>query len=153
MSCLWLKFLKLSLLGPVEKCSFAIMQSISVTHTKLYILYSIYMYVCVCIYIYTQRETESCTSVGSDGKESACNAETQVWSLDQEDPLEKGMTTHSSILACRIPWTEETGRLQSMRLQRVRQNWATNTHTHTHVTIYFSPCRNISNFILIPLPI
>ena len=42
--------------------------------------------------------------------------ETQVRSLGQEDPLEKGMATHSSILAWRIPWTEEPGRLQSLRL-------------------------------------
>ena len=39
--------------------------------------------------------------------------ETQVQSLDQEDPLEEGMATHSSVLAWRIPWTEETDRLQS----------------------------------------
>ena len=45
--------------------------------------------------------------------------ETWVQSLDQEDPLEKGMATHSSILAWRIPWTEEPGGLQSMGLQRV----------------------------------
>ena len=45
--------------------------------------------------------------------------ETQVQSLSQEDPLEKGMGTHSSILAWRIPWTEELGGLQSMGLQRV----------------------------------
>ena len=43
----------------------------------------------------------------------------------REDPLEKEMKTHSSILACRIPWTEEPGRLQPMRLQRVRHNLAT----------------------------
>ena len=43
--------------------------------------------------------------------------ETLVRSLNQEDPLEKGMATHSSILAWRIPWSEEPGRLQSMRLQ------------------------------------
>ena len=48
--------------------------------------------------------------------------ETQVRSLDQEDPLEKGMTTHSSILAQRIPWTEEPGGLQSMASQRVRHD-------------------------------
>ena len=42
--------------------------------------------------------------------------------LDQEDPLEKGMPTHSSFLAWRIPWTEEPGRLQSMGLQRVRHD-------------------------------
>ena len=45
--------------------------------------------------------------------------ETQVRSLGQEDPLEKGMASNSSILAWRIPWTEEPGRLQSMGLQRV----------------------------------
>ena len=45
--------------------------------------------------------------------------ETHVQSLAQEDPLEKGMATHSSILAWEIPWTEELGRLQSMGLQRV----------------------------------
>ena len=42
--------------------------------------------------------------------------ETQVQSLGQEDPLEKGMTTHSSIVAWRIPWTEEPDRLQSREL-------------------------------------
>ena len=47
--------------------------------------------------------------------------ETQVQSLGPEDLLEKGMATHSSILAWRIPWTEEPGGLQSMGLQRVRQ--------------------------------
>ena len=46
--------------------------------------------------------------------------ETQVQSLGQEDPLEKKMATHSSILAWRIPWTEEPGELQSMGSQRVR---------------------------------
>ena len=45
--------------------------------------------------------------------------ETWVRSLGQEDPLEKEIATHSSTLAWRIPWREEPGRLQSMRLQRV----------------------------------
>ena len=45
--------------------------------------------------------------------------ETRVRSLGQEDPLEKEMATHSSILAWKIPWTEECGRLQSMGSQRV----------------------------------
>ena len=49
--------------------------------------------------------------------------EIPVQFLDQEDPLEKGMTTLSSVLTWRIPWTEEPGRLQSMGLQRVRHNW------------------------------
>jgi len=43
-----------------------------------------------------------------------------VRSLGQEDPLEEGMATHSTILAWRIPWTEETGGVQSMGSQRVR---------------------------------
>ena len=69
--------------------------------------------------------------------------ETRVWSLDHEDPLEKGRATHTSILAWRISRTEEPGGLQSMGLQRVRRDWVTkhrhrhrhrhrHTHTHTH---------------------
>ena len=53
--------------------------------------------------------------------------ETWVWSLGWEDLLEKGMTTHSSILVWRIPWTEEPGRLQSMGSQRIGHDWATFT--------------------------
>ena len=48
--------------------------------------------------------------------------ETQVQSLGQEDPLEEEMAIHSSILAWRIPWTEEPGRLQPMGSQRVGHN-------------------------------
>ena len=55
--------------------------------------------------------------------------ETRVQSLGQEDPPEKGMATHSSILAWRIPWREEPGGLQSMGLQRVGHNRATSTTT------------------------
>ena len=51
--------------------------------------------------------------------------ETQVQFLGWEDPLEKGMATHSSILAWEIPWTEESGGLQSMGSRRVRQDLAT----------------------------
>ena len=54
--------------------------------------------------------------------------ETQVQFLGEEDPLEKEMATHSSILAWRIPWTEEPGGLQSMESQRDVHDWATNTH-------------------------
>ena len=53
--------------------------------------------------------------------------ETQAQSLGQEDPQEKGMATHSSILAWRIPWTEEPGGRQSMGSQGVWYDWATNT--------------------------
>ena len=55
--------------------------------------------------------------------------ETQVWSLSWEESLEKEMATHSSILAWRIPWTEEPGGLQSVGSQKVGHNWATNTFT------------------------
>ena len=51
-----------------------------------------------------------------------------VQSLGQEDALKEGMATHSSILACRIPWAGKPGGLQSMRLQRVGHNCVTNTH-------------------------
>ena len=55
--------------------------------------------------------------------------ETQLQSLNREDPLENGMTTHSSILALRIPWTEEPGRLQFMGLQKVRTEQLAPIHT------------------------
>ena len=57
--------------------------------------------------------------------------ETWVRSLGWEDPLEKEMATHSSILAWRIPWTEEPDGLQSMGSQRVGHNWATSQDRNT----------------------
>ena len=65
--------------------------------------------------------------------------ETQVQSLDGEDPLEKRMATHSSILAWGIPWTEEPGRLQSMGWQRSGHNWVINTFTLS----YYTPKKSI----------
>ena len=62
---------------------------------------------------------------GSDGEESSAGDPSLVswWERSLgEDPLEKGMAPHSSILAWRIPWTEEPGGLQSMGSQRVRHN-------------------------------
>ena len=58
------------------------------------------------------------------GKNVAIMPETKVWSLGQEDPLKNEMVTHSSILAWRIPWTEDTGRLQCVGSQRVGHNLA-----------------------------
>ena len=55
--------------------------------------------------------------------------ENWIQSLDWEDPLEEGMATHSSILPGESPWTEEPGRLQSIRSQRVGHNWATKDST------------------------
>ena len=63
-----------------------------------------------------------CVTCGSDCKVSACNAGDLDLIPGQEDSLEKGMVAHSSILAWRISWTEESTPLQSMGLQRVRHN-------------------------------
>ena len=59
---------------------------------------------------------------GTDVKNPPAMQETWVRSLGWEDPLEEGMVTHSSILAWRILWTEEPGRLQSIGLERVRHD-------------------------------
>ena len=70
----------------------------------------------------------------TSGKEHACRCrrfkEMWVQSLGWEDPLEEGTATHSSILAWRIPWIEEAGRLQSMESQRVGHDWVTSTCHH-----------------------
>jgi len=61
---------------------------------------------------------------GSYRKEAVCSVHwvSYIWSLVQEDPLEEGMATHSTILAWGIPWTEEPGRLQSLGSQRVEHS-------------------------------
>ena len=61
--------------------------------------------------------------------------ETQVRFLGWEDPLDKEMATHSSILTWRIPWTEESGRLQSMGSKRVRHDRATNLYPNPNINI------------------
>ena len=70
--------------------------------------------------------------------------ETWVQSLGWEDPLEKGMVTHSSIFAWKIPWTEESGQLQSTGSQRVGHNWVTNTQTPEP---YMFRCYGLSQYI------
>ena len=86
--------------------------------------------------------------------------ETQVWSLGQEDSLEKGLAAHSSILAWEIPRTEELGGLQSMVSQRVGHDWTTNAFTFVWTTLpYFHMCchthkrwghyKNISSYKII----
>ena len=71
--------------------------------------------------------SNSCPS-GSDGKESACNAGDPGLIPESGRSLEKGLATHSSIIAWRIPWTKEPGWLQSMGSKRVICNQAINTH-------------------------
>ena len=78
-----------------------------------------------------------CTSlVAQMVKNLPAMQETWVRSLGPEDSLEKWMATHSSILAWKIPWTEELGWLQSMGGKRVRYNWGNNTFTfHAYVCV------------------
>ena len=69
----------------------------------------------------------------ASGKEPICQCgrhKTWVQSLGQEDSLEEGMETHSSILAWRIPWSEETGGLQSTRLEKVGHDQTDLAHIH-----------------------
>ena len=69
-----------------------------------------YVYICACVYMgFSVAQWQDCT----------CGAGDQDSTLGWDDPLEESMATHSSILAWRIPWTEEPGRLQSMGLQRI----------------------------------
>ena len=65
--------------------------------------------------------------------------ETQVPSLDWEDPLDKELATHYSILAWRIPWTEEPDGLQSMGSQRVHGVTMSNSHSSNSVKLYGKP--------------
>ena len=101
---------------------------ILVTNTQLQfrfqILYSIIFTFTLFIIIWASRVTQMV-------KNLPAKWETWVWSLCLEDPLEEGMTTHSSILAWRILWTEESGRLQSMGSQRVGRDWVTDIFTFT----------------------
>ena len=69
----------------------------------------------------------------SESKELPTMQETWVWFLGQEDPLEKGMATHYTVISWRIPWTEEPGGLLSLGSQRVGQDWVTDTFTRSSV--------------------
>ena len=85
----------------------------------------------VCLIKYAGRSPEHSFPSGSLGKRSCLPMqEMRIQSPGWEDPLEKEMATHSSILAWKILWTEERGRLQSKEPQRVRHDWVY-THTHT----------------------
>ena len=71
------------------------------------------------------RQYPTCFPGGSMVKNLLAVPETQVQSLAWKDPLEKEMATHTSILAWKIPWTVETGEIQSMEMQK-SQTWLTN---------------------------
>ena len=81
---------------------------------------------------------------GSVVKNPLANATQSVQSVVQKDPLEKEMATHSSILAWKIPWTEEPGGLQSMESQRVRHNSGTE-HASTRKLSTGKKCSRVKN--------
>ena len=80
---------------------------------------------------------------GSDGKESTCNAETWVWSLGQEDPLEKEMATHSRILAWRILRTEEPDKLHISWGCKESNSTEWLTLSHFDTWVFLSSCISI----------
>ena len=82
------------------------------------------------IYLIPIYQSIRASLVAKTVKSLSAMQETWVQSLGWEDPLEKEMANHSSILAWKIPWTEEPGRLQPMGLQRVRQDWETSLTTY-----------------------
>ena len=102
----------------------------------------IYTYICIYIYVYTHTHTHKHTHIyildfagDTSGKEHICqfrrNNETWAWSLGLEYFLEEGIATHSGIVAWRISWTEEPGRLQSIGSQRFRCDQSDLVHTYT----------------------
>ena len=79
--------------------------------------------------------------------------ENHVRTLGQEDPLEKGVATDSSVLAWRIAWTADPGRLQSMGLQRVRHDWQADTLQSLiplHKTLHLIQCKSQSSSMTEP---
>ena len=91
-------------------------------------------YVCMCLYMHLLGASQVAQWV----KNPPVVWKTQemwVQSLGQEDSLEEGMATHSSILAWRIPWTKEPGGLQSIGSQRVGYNWSHRTCSHTYINL------------------
>ena len=134
------------------------MEKESVRYLRIYVSHIyIYIHTCICTFtnIHTHKNTmeyysaikNSCLMAQMVKSLSAMHG-TQVQSLGQEDPLEKGMLTHSSILAWRIPWTEEPGRLQSLGSQRVGHNWTSKTHKKEWT---FATCNNTKGSVWLPI--
>ena len=89
----------------------------------------------ICLYVYIIIWA---SLVAQMVKHPPAMQETWVLSLGWEDPLEKEMAAHSSILPWKIPWTEKPGGLESTGLQRVGHDWATNTHTCPYECVFYS---------------
>ena len=104
----------------------------------------LYLWECFCFIDYTFTRA---SLVAQRVERLPATQETQVWSLGYEDPLEKEMATHPSILAWRIPWTEELSGLQSTGSQRVGHDWVTDRPPRaTHTIISSSLINNYHNW-------
>ena len=110
-SIFMLHYFSLVLIGSSSSC--VLNTCICITYTYIPNMMSIHTYIQVSTNLLLHVYRSDYIPRGSDSKESAAMKETRVWSLGWEDPLEKEMATHSSILAWRIQWAEEPGRLQS----------------------------------------
>ena len=88
-----------------------------------------------------------CFPGGSEGKESASSAGHPGLTPGSRRSLENGTTTHSSILAWKIPWTKEPGGLQSMCLLKTGHNWATNTFTFSSLSSLTNLSKQISGYL------
>ena len=133
---------------------------ILITHTQKVNYVRRYIYIYGYIYIYTHTHIHRASLVAQRLKHLPPMPETRVWSLGREDPLEKEMVTHSSILAWRIPWTEKPGRLQSTGSQRVWHDWATSLEIDRYIYNYLglgwsvcnvSVCQIIRVYCLFPI--
>ena len=111
-----------SLHYPAQKDSFLVWTS----HMGLYYLFSA---------VYIGLKTDGASLITQLVKNLPAVQETWVWSLGEEEPLEKGMATLSSILAWRIPWMEEPGGLQFVGSHRVRHNRATDTAATIYIYV------------------
>ena len=141
-ACLWLRIVTILLYGGIMRIGWVDTYETE-NKTKLYFI----CFCCCCLVLLfllwfvcfrtTMKENRiwEFYQCSSNGKESAVMQKTRVHSLGQEDPLEKGMAIHSSILAWRIPWTEEPGGLQFVGSQRVGHNWVTNARSPVFSTI------------------
>ena len=99
------------------------MEKIKATYNVNIMVYTVLILLFVHIYVYLHIQGFPGGAVGKRSHLPVQETyETRVRSLCWEDPLEEGTAIHSSILAWRIPWTEEPGELQSMGLQRVGHN-------------------------------
>ena len=102
------------------------------TYVCMYVCIHTHICLCMCVYIGTYMASQVAQMV----KNPPARQQTQVRSLGQEDPLEKGMATHSSILAWRISWTEKSLAV----VHGVTQSWTQLSNYHFHIQVHVLAC-------------